>query len=66
MKKNTVLARPITGIYKDKLIEVQIGKSGCESKVFVDGKNVSEKCLGIYIKIKPGELTRIFLEFGND
>ncbi len=63
MKKNTVLARPITGIYKDKWIEIQIGNTGETSKVLVDGKDVSDKCLGAYIKIKPGELTRVFLEF---
>ena len=63
MKKNTVLARPVTGIYKDKLIEIQIGETGETSKILIDGKDVSNKCLGAYIKIKPGELTRVFLTF---
>jgi len=63
LKKNTVLARPVKGIYKDKLIEIQIGETGCKSKILINGKDVSERCLGVYIKIKPGELTRVFLEF---
>lgn len=60
--ENRVRATGITGIYKGKEIEVHIGKTGYESKVFINGKKVTS-CSGVWIKLVAGETTKMFLTF---
>lgn len=62
LKKNTVIATGVTGIYKDKQIEVRIGETGTDTEILINNKKVNN-CIDICIKIKPDDLTKIHMEF---
>jgi len=63
MTKNLVNATGVSGIYKDKSIELRIGPDAASSELFVDGKKLKNLCIGAWIKIRPGHPTKLFLEF---
>ena len=56
----------VTGEYKGEVFEIRLGKGGGQTKVFSNGKDISSKILAIDIRIRPNELTRIFLEIFDD
>jgi hypothetical protein len=62
MKHNTVRATGITGIYKDAEIEIDIGQHSHDTQIRINGKKV-QNCTGVWIKMRSGEPTRLFLEF---
>ena len=63
-KINRITARGVTGIYADKVIEVHIGKSWVDTKIFVDGKELGPQALvqSIHIAIRVGKPTRMTIE----
>ena len=63
-KINRIIARGVTGIYKDKNIEIDIGNTAAETKVFVNGKFIPPEALiqSIHIAIRVGKLTTVTIE----
>lgn len=63
-KINRIIARGVSGIYKDKNIEVHIGNSSNDTKVFINGKEVSPEARiqSIYLAIRVGKLTTLTIE----
>ncbi len=60
-KINRITARGVKGIYKDKLIEVHIGKSHVDTHIFVDGKEL-ELVQSIHISMRVDKQTTITIE----
>lgn len=61
MKKNIITAVGLTGIYKDKEIEVEIGKDGSSSKIKINGKELTN-VIGVHIHLWPDKPTKLVLE----
>ena len=60
-KINRIIARGVTGIYKDKSIEVHIGKTDVDTKIFVNGKPL-ELVQSVHISMRVGKLTTMTIE----
>ena len=60
-KYNRVHATGITGIFKDKQIEILIGDSGGDTVIKVNGKKI-DNCVGAWIKILPDRPTKLTLD----
>lgn len=58
---NRVIATGVSGKFKGQRIEVIFGKSYNDSKVLVDGKIV-KGVLGVWIKCRAGEITKLTIE----
>ena len=61
-KRNYVTGIITKGIYKDKEVKLVIGKTAAESRIFINGKDISWRCLNCTIKIIPDKLTSIYFE----
>lgn len=59
---NRVSARQCNGIYKNKLLGIEIGNSWAETNVYIDGKKCKKQITGIWIKMLPGQKTKLTLE----
>ena len=55
-KINRITAKGVKGIYKDKSIEVQIGKSSDDTQIFIDGTKL-ELVQSIHISMRVGKPT---------
>jgi hypothetical protein len=58
---NYIRAIIVSGNYKDKNLEIQIGKTGDETKIFINKKQITN-CLGACIQIKPNKPTTLVFE----
>ena len=61
MKKNLIIAKGVSGIYKDKEIEVKIGENAHTSTIKVNGKKINS-IFGVHIHIRLGKPTTLVLE----
>ena len=61
MRMNRIIARGVSGMYKDKDIKVEIGETAEKSSVKVNGKDVSG-IFGVHIHIRIGKPTTLVLE----
>lgn len=61
MAINRIISKPATGIYKDKEIEVEFGKSYEDTFVKVDGK-IIKGVQFVGIKCRVGEMTKLVIE----
>ena len=61
MKKNIIRAFVQTGKYKDKEVEVKIGKNSNETEILVNGKPLNN-VFGIHLHIRAGEMTTLIIE----
>lgn len=61
MKVNRIIARSVTGIFKDKNIEVKIGKTAHESSIKVNGKELKD-VFGVHLHIRVGKPTTLVVE----
>ena len=63
-KINRISAKVIKGIYKDKEIEIEIGKSSDDTKVWLDGKLLPPDALiqSIHIAMRVGKMTTVTIE----
>lgn len=61
-KKNIIRATGVSGIYKDKDIEIKIGKNSEDSQVLVNGKEIGKSIFGIHIHMRAGQKTTVILE----
>jgi len=62
---NRVLCKGVNGIYKDKQLEIKIGKTHADSSVKVNGTTV-KNVTACYIKIVPHKITTVTLEIDKD
>jgi len=60
-KLNRINAIVKRGIYKDGEIEIEIGETGADSKVKVNGKEL-HNVIGAHIHMRAGEVTKLCLE----
>lgn len=60
-RMNRIIAKGISGIFKDSEIEIQIGKDSFSSKILVYGKEI-KGIYGAHIHIRAGKPTQIVLE----
>ena len=61
MRTNRIFAKGVSGIYKDKDIEVRIGSNYSNTELLVNGKKV-EHIQGIWIKMVVDKPTKIMIE----
>ncbi len=61
MRKNIVRAKCISGIYKDKDLEIQIGQTGADCKILIGNKDISSKVFSAHIHLEAGEITKVNL-----
>ena len=61
MKKNIIRAMGVSGIYRDKEIEIHIGASSDKTIIKVNGKPV-DLIFGAHIHMRTGEMTTVVLE----
>ena len=61
-KTNVVKCRAVNGHYKGKTFEIQIGETSSETNILIDGKKPKQLITGIWIKMLPGEPTKITVE----
>lgn len=62
MKKNLIRAHVLTGKYKDKDVELEIGEDSSKSKIMIDGKDIGSSVFGIHLHIRVGQLTTLIIE----
>ncbi len=60
-KINRIIARPATGIYKDKLIEVEFGRDFSDTFVKVDGE-ILKNVQFVGVKCRVGQFTTLVIE----
>ena len=60
-KMNRIIAKGVSGIYKDKDIEIQIGERSKDCHIFVEGKEILS-CFGIHIHMRSNEPTKVIIE----
>ena len=58
---NRVTATGLTGIFKGDQIEIDIGKTGNDTIIKVNGKKLNN-VIAAYIKMKSGEINKLTLE----
>lgn len=58
---NNIVGTITKGLFKDKPIEVIIGKDGTHSAVYLDGKEL-ENCKGVKINVRAGEVNTVEIE----
>lgn len=61
IKLNRINAKVIRGNFKNNEMEIEIGETGDNSKVKVNGKEL-KNVLGVHIHIRAGETTKLCLE----
>ena len=61
MKMNRIIAKGVSGIYKDKYIEVKIGENSENCVIKINGKKV-KGIFGVHIHLRAGKQTTIVLE----
>jgi len=59
---NVITAKCVEGKYKDSYMELDIGKTGWDSSLKMNGKKV-KYCISADIKLRAGEETSITLVF---
>ena len=60
-KTNIIIAKGVSGIYKDKEIEVEIGENSQTTFIKVNGKKINS-IFGVHIHMRTGEQTTLVLE----
>ena len=60
---NRITATCVKGKYKGKDIEISIGDTHMDTYVYINGKRINEVVTGIWIKILPGHVTKLTMEF---
>lgn len=64
MKRNYVKGVITSGIFKDKLFEINIGSTPEECKILINGKPVTDSCLSCNIKMAADKpFTTVWMEF---
>ena len=61
MRKKRIKIGEITGKYDDGIVKLEIGRTGADTKVYINGK-ILKDVLAIEIRIQPRDVTKVYIE----